>query len=123
MDKEAQAGEFFVNGIVSNRDNQPYIQLANLNGIIVQLTMSQARAIADQIMLMAARTEADAMVLAFFKTINVPEHIPAVFMSQFRDFRMKLDEDKAEKSISSAITITASNIVSRFTLRILCCSV
>jgi len=34
--------DFWVNGIVSQRDKQPYIQLSNEKGMIAHLTMSQA---------------------------------------------------------------------------------
>lgn len=88
--------EFWVNGIVSQRDRQPYIQLSNENGMISQLTMAQARQVAQDILVMASRTEADAMVLKFFNAEELPEQAGAVFMHQFRDFRAKLDDEAIE---------------------------
>ena len=38
--------DFWVNGIVAQRDKQPYIQLSNEKGMIAQLTMAQARQVA-----------------------------------------------------------------------------
>ena len=48
---------FWVDGIVAMRDKQPYIQLSNTEGIIAQLSLSEARQIAMDILGMAARTE------------------------------------------------------------------
>lgn len=52
---------FWVNGIVSNRDKQPYIQLSNEEGMIAQLTVGQARTIAQDMLIMASRCECDSM--------------------------------------------------------------
>ena len=38
----------WVNGIVAVRDNQPYIQLSNENGMLAQLSMSDARQFAGR---------------------------------------------------------------------------
>lgn len=86
--------DFWVNGIVSNRDQQPYVQLSNEKGIIAQLTMSQARVIAMDILVMASRTECDAMVLKFFSQFELPDAAAAGMLMEFRDFRMELDEEK-----------------------------
>lgn|SRR5262245_41559469 len=88
--------EFWVNGIVSQRDNQPYIQLSNEKGIFAQLSMAQARQVAQDILVMASRTEADAMVLKFFNAEELPEQAGGLFMVQFRDFRAKLDDEAIE---------------------------
>jgi hypothetical protein len=88
--------DFWVNGIVSGRDKQPYIQLANEKGMIAQLTMSQARKIAADILNMAARTEADAMILKFFEDNSFPHEAASALMVSFRDFRHQLDMDAAE---------------------------
>lgn len=89
--------EFWVNGIVSNRDKKPYIQLSNENGIFSQLSMSEARQVANDIMLMASRTEADAMLLKFFGGLDLGENAAAQLMLQFRDYRAELDAEKAER--------------------------
>lgn len=95
--------DFWVNGIVSGRDHQPYIQLANEKGMIAQLTMSEARKIAHDILVMASRTEADAMIVKFFKKLDYPA-AGAGMLIEFRDFRHELDMDKAEGSFSDPDT-------------------
>jgi hypothetical protein len=87
---------FWVNGIVSHSDGQPKIQLSNENGIFAQLSMGEARAIANNIMLMCARTEADALLLAFCRKMEFPEQTGAVMMQKFRDFRAAIDDEVVE---------------------------
>ena len=89
--------DFWVNGIVAVRDKQPYIQLSNEKGMIAQLTMSQTRQIAMDMLVMAARTEADAMIHRFFEGKGVSDLSTAI-MQEFRDYRAELDADKAERS-------------------------
>lgn len=88
--------DFWVNGIVSQRDKQPYIQLSNEKGMIAQLTMNQARQIAMEIFVMASRTEADAMILKFFSKMEFNPQAGAMLMQEFRDFRAQLDDEKIE---------------------------
>jgi len=88
--------DFWVNGIVSQRDKQPYIQLSNEKGMIAQLTMSQARQIAMDILVMASRTEADAMILKFFSKMEFNPGAAGMLMQEFRDFRAQLDDEKIE---------------------------
>lgn len=95
--------DFWVNGIVSQRDKQPYIQLSNENGMIAQLTMSQARQIAMDMLVMASRAEVDAMVHEFCAAIS-PE-LSNQMMFAFREYRAKLDADKAERSEGSGETV------------------
>ena len=90
---------FWVSGIVAMRDKQPYIQLSNDNGMIAQLSVTEARQVANDIMLMAARTEADAMLIKFFAQAEFPEQAAAVLMQQFRDYRAELDQQKLERSV------------------------
>lgn len=89
--------DFWVNGIVAVRDGKPYVQLSNEKGIIAQLTMSQTRQIAMDMLQMAARTEADAMIHHFFKDMGTPE-VSNNIMVAFREFRAELDADQAERS-------------------------
>lgn len=96
---EMPAGQgFWVNGIVAQRNGIPYIQLSNEKGLIGQLTMSQARQVAEDIIIMCSRTEADAMIHKFFSQAGFPKEAGNALMQQFRDFRFELDEDKAERS-------------------------
>jgi hypothetical protein len=90
---------FWVNGIVSARDKQPYVQLSNEHGMIAQLSMGEARQIASDILLMTSRTEADAMLLTFFSKMELPENLPAHFMQAFRDYRAEIDQEKVERSL------------------------
>ena len=89
---------FWVNGIVAQRDKQPYIQLSNENGMLGQFTMAEARNVANDILTMCARTEADAMIMKFFDTNDFPENAAAVLMQNFRDFRANLDDEEVERS-------------------------
>lgn len=88
--------DFWVNGIVSHRDRKPYIQLSNEKGMIAQLSMAQARKIAMNILVMASRTEADAMIHQFFDKEEFPPEAGAAIMLGFRDFRHELDMEKVE---------------------------
>jgi hypothetical protein len=88
---------FFVNGIVSQRNQQPYIQLSTEHGLITQLTMNEARQIAMDIIVQASRTEMDAMFLNFLKTeLEAPEAAGAAALMGFRDYRAGLDDEKVE---------------------------
>jgi hypothetical protein len=91
---------FWVNGIVAVRDGIPYIQLSNEKGMIAQLTMSQARQVANDIVIMCSRSEADAMIFKFFNKFELPEQAAGLLMQEFRDFRFELDEDKPERTES-----------------------
>lgn len=91
--------DFWVNGIVSNRDQQPYIQLSNEKGMIAQLSMAEARTIAMDILVMASRTECDAMVLKFFSDLELPREAAAGMLMQFRDFRAALDQEHVDHKI------------------------
>lgn len=88
--------DFWVSGIVSAVDKQPYVQLANEKGMIAQLSMGQARQIAVDILTMAARTEADAMLIKFFDKLKFPEEAGALLMRDFRDYRAAIDQEKIE---------------------------
>ena len=91
---------FWVNGIVSARDKMPYIQLSNEKGLLGQLTMSQARQVAHDILIMCSRTEADAMIHKFFAQRDFPPEAGNTLMQMFREFRFELDEDRAERTES-----------------------
>lgn len=88
--------DFWVNGIVSARDHQPYVQLSNEKGMIAQLTMAQTRVIAGQMLTMAARTEMDAMVYNWFAKQNLPREAAGMMMTDFRDFRSELDAEEVD---------------------------
>ena len=91
------ADHFFVNGIVAQRDNMPYVQLSTERGIVAQLTMAQARQVAADILQMSARTEADALLLRFCEAKDL-QRLGAALMDDFRDFRAELDKDDAERT-------------------------
>jgi hypothetical protein len=95
--------DFWVNGIVSHRDKQPYVQLSTEKGMIAQLTMGQARTIALDILQTCARSEADAMLLDFMtQSENFGEREGAALMQYFRDYRAKIDQEKVERKIDDA---------------------
>jgi hypothetical protein len=85
--------DFWVNGIVAARDQQPYIQLSNEQGMIAQMSMAEARQVAQDIQTMCARTEADAMILQFFSEASFPDGLGSDLMIAFREFRAKLDDE------------------------------
>lgn len=88
---------FWVNGIVAERNKMPYIQLSSENGMIAQLTITEARQVAMDILVMSARTEADAMLLQFFDKRELPPGTGGLLMMEFRDFRAEIDDDKATR--------------------------
>ena len=90
--------DFWVGGVVAVRDGKPYIQLSNVNGMIAQLSMSETRQIAMDMLVMAARTEADAMIVKFFADKGLPGEAASLLMVEFRDFRAELDAEKAGRS-------------------------
>ena len=87
---------FWVNGIVAIRDKQPYVQLSTEKGIIAQLSMAEARTIAMDILQMAARTEADAMLRKFFDRQEYPQGAADALVVAFRNFRAELDDQAVE---------------------------
>lgn len=89
---------FWVSGVVAARNGQPYIQLANDKGMIGQLSMSEARQVAMDILQMCSRTEADAILVKFFKKNDLPDGALGALLQDFRDFRHGLDMEKAERS-------------------------
>ena len=93
-----------VDGIVAMRDKEPYVRLLQGDKPLAQLTMSQARKVANDILLMASRTEADAMLIRFFDTQDFPQGAAVALMHEFRLYRYALDEDKAEGSVTDPDT-------------------
>jgi hypothetical protein len=94
---DGSGGDFWVNGIVAVRNGQPYVQLSNEKGMIAQLTMRQTQQIAMDMLVMASRTEADAMIFAFFSKLDLPPEAAGALMAQFREFRAELDSEKLER--------------------------
>lgn len=92
-----KTGHFWVNGIVAARNKKPYVQLSTEKGVMAQFSMSEARQVASDILTMAARTEADAMLLKFFDKQEFPEEAGAALMVAFRDFRAELDSEEATR--------------------------
>lgn len=90
--------DFWVNGIVAVRDGKPYIQLSNEKGVIAQLSMSETRQVAMDMLVMAARTEVDSMIHRFCKERGFPPEASSGMMGAFRDYRAELDAEKAERS-------------------------
>jgi hypothetical protein len=93
--KSPDAIHVFVDGIVARRDQQPYVKLT-VNGQSAQLSIAEAHNIAKDLLTMAARTEADAMILKFFSENKFPEGAGAAIMLDFRNFRREQDKRKIE---------------------------
>jgi hypothetical protein len=85
----------FVDGIVAQRDKEPYVRLTVGSGG-AQLTIAEAHKIATDILTMAARTEADAMILRFFSKAEFPDGAAAAIMLDFRTFRLEQDRKIVE---------------------------
>jgi hypothetical protein len=89
--------DFWVNGIVSNRDQQPYLQLSTEKGMIAQLSMGQARQIAMDMLVQCSRCEMDAMLVRWMKEkVEAPEAAVGSALVTFRDYRAELDDEKIE---------------------------
>jgi hypothetical protein len=94
--------EIIVSGIVARRDMQPYVQILNEDGIMLgQLTIAQAHSVARDLVVMAARTEADAMICKFFQAKEFPEGAADAILVDFRDFRHQLDVEPVERGESN----------------------
>jgi hypothetical protein len=89
-----------VGSIVAQRNNQPYVRI-HINGdLVAQLTLGQARTIAQDLIDAAARGEADAMIWKFFSKQQFPQGAGEALMMEFREFRQRLDEESVERSYS-----------------------
>jgi hypothetical protein len=96
---EPQITDVFINGIVAARDGKPYIQLMTSNGIMTQWNVAEARKIANDIVVMCSRVEADAMIIkffGFFGKMNFPAGALGAIMQEFREFRHELDMQPVE---------------------------
>lgn len=97
VDKETGV-TFWVQGIVSARNGLPYVQMANADRMIAQLSVAQARNIAHDILTAAHNAEADAMIVRFFSKLELPESALGALMQEFRDFRFQLESEKLDTS-------------------------
>jgi hypothetical protein len=95
-----ESHSFVVDGIVARRDKQPYLRFFAQGAQVGQVTMAQARNIAMDILQMCARTEADAMIHRFFEKQEYPPGAGNALMIEFRDFRLTLDKEAVERSMS-----------------------
>ena len=78
----------FVDGIVSHRDHEPYVRIS-INGERVQLNLAEAFKIARDILISAARIEADAMIFKFFIEHDLPQAAAGMLMQDFREYRLR----------------------------------
>lgn len=95
---ESTNASLSVSAIIAARDKQPYIQIIIEDGNNAQLTMSQARQVAADILTICARAEADAMIYKFFDAADYPRGAAVEVMKQFRDYRAELDDETVEHS-------------------------
>ncbi|HTF67538.1 MAG TPA: hypothetical protein VK638_33145 [Edaphobacter sp.] len=104
-DKAQPTGiNFWVQGIVAQRDGQPYVQMANGERMIGQFTVAEARSIAQDLIVCASYAEADAMLHGFFKKMDLPIQALSALMMEFRDLRHEQEMKKVEKSHSDPDT-------------------
>lgn len=87
----------FVDGIVAARDKEPYVRLI-INGEKAQLNVAEAHKIAVDLIKVAARTEADAMLFRFFTGNLFPPGAAAMLMKDFRYYRQTQDEKPVEQT-------------------------
>lgn len=85
----------FVDGIVAARNKEPFVRII-VNGEQAQLNIAEAHKIATDMLKVAARTEADAMVLRFFSDNQFPPGAGAAIMQEFRYFRQRQDDMEVE---------------------------
>lgn len=90
--------DILIDSIVAARNKEPYVHLSVDGKVVAQLSMSEARKIANDLYLAASRAEADAMLLRFFAAREFPEGAGAALMMDFRDFRLGLDLDTPQGS-------------------------
>lgn len=95
---------FWVAGIVAARNSLPYVQMANDQRMIAQLTVAEARNVAKDLLTAASHAEADAMIVRFFGKLDLPEAALGHFMQEFRDFRHTIEMEKVETSRSDPET-------------------
>jgi hypothetical protein len=87
-------GQFTIDGIVARRDGLPYLRFFGPDGKqVAQVSVAAARKIAADIVQMAARTEADAIIHRFFSQSKVAADTGAKIMVKFREFRLALDRE------------------------------
>ena len=103
VDKETGV-TFWVQGIVSARNGLPYVQLANADRMIAQLSVAEARNIAHDILSATHNAEADAMIVKFFGRLELSQAALGAFMQEFRDFRHELETAKVDTSRSDPDT-------------------
>jgi hypothetical protein len=88
-----------VDGIVAGRDKEPYVRLLKDGEPFAQMTIAQAQKVALDILVMASRSEADAMLVRFFENeLTAPKEAILAMLMEFRLFRFALDSAKAEGS-------------------------
>lgn len=85
----------YVDGIVAARNKEPFVRII-VNGEQAQLTIAEAHKIATDMLKVAARTEADAMVLRFFSDNQFPPGAGPAIMQEFRYFRQRQDDKEVE---------------------------
>jgi hypothetical protein len=93
----------FVDGIVAARNREPYVRVV-INGEKAQLSIAEAKKVAGDILITAARTEADAMVFRFFDKQEFPSGAATAIMKEFRHFRQMQDEKPVQGSATDPDT-------------------
>jgi hypothetical protein len=100
MSEEKQEADVWINGMVASKSLEPRIELMSSTGIRMTWSIGVARKIAHDIIIMCSRTEADAMIVKFFKERDLPLEAAAALMKDFRDYRAELDQEEVEGKIA-----------------------
>lgn len=82
-------------------DKEPMVIILQDGKRVAILTVAQARNIAMDMLQQASRAEADSMIYQFFDKQEYPEGAAIALMGEFREFRLKLDTEWVEKSVSN----------------------
>ena len=88
-----------VNGLVASKTLEPLVEL-QIAGTGAQMSVAAARKLAADIVQMAARTEADAMIHMFFSAQGYPPGAHVALMMKFRKYRAALDGEQVEGTLS-----------------------
>jgi hypothetical protein len=89
-----------VEGIVAASNREPFVILT-MDGVRAQLNIAEALKVAHDLQRLAANTEADAMLINYFKDHELPETALAALLHDFRDFRLRQENKPTDGTIEN----------------------
>jgi hypothetical protein len=87
-----------VEGIVAASNGEPFVILT-MDGVRAQLNIAEALKVAKDLQRLAASTEADAMLVHFFKNHEFPDGALAALLHDFREFRLRQENKPTDGTI------------------------